>query len=59
MFGNKLANALWVCGMDQPAGAVWELCAVAHVSLCLAFEECGSHTVTGPTSTAKILTFLW
>ena len=32
--------------MYQPADAVWELCAVTRVSLCLAFEECESHTMT-------------
>ena len=32
-----------MCGTCQPAGAN---CAMTSVSLCLAFEECGSHIVT-------------
>ena len=42
MLVSKLADSSWVCGTQQPAGAVWELCPVT----CDVPEECGPRAVT-------------
>ena len=46
MLVSKLADSSWVCGTQQPAGAVWELCAVTCASSSPVPEECGPHAVT-------------